>query len=82
MAAETSTESTFKVCEFFSGLGGLRCGVEAACGADGVSVLDSFDISPSANNVYFHNFKDKTKQVIQPCCRDVSFADRFGARSI
>lgn len=44
--------------EFFCGIGGLHYGLEYA--QPDAKVVQSFDTNTVANNVYFHNFKQKT----------------------
>lgn len=47
--------------EFFCGIGGMRCALKSV--APQAVVLDAFDVSPIANEVYMHNFGKKINKV-------------------
>mmetsp|Transcript_14697 Transcript_14697/g.14794 ORF Transcript_14697/g.14794 Transcript_14697/m.14794 type:complete len:160 (-) Transcript_14697:118-597(-) len=52
------TKKVERVVEFFSGIGGWRCALEAY-DSSRFDIIAAYDISPAANDTYLHNYNHK-----------------------
>jgi site-specific DNA-cytosine methylase len=67
-SVSTTSDKPFKVLEFYSGIGGLREGLQSAwsnvIGSNkNIVFLEAFDVNCNANSTYHHNYQHKVFNV-------------------